>query len=62
LSTQSGGGLGSEIEGQQAITAIAAGGDQLHPGWHLLAHGLAQLAGGSGEENPHAMPSPSIEY
>jgi hypothetical protein len=43
-------GIG-EIQGHQTSGGItaAAGGDQLHPRWHLLAQGLAQLAGSAGE-------------
>ena len=49
-----GGGIG-QIEGQQVSGGItaAAGGDQLHPDRHLLAQGLAQLAGGAGEQDGH---------
>ena len=53
-----GGGIG-EIQGQQASggLAAAAGGDQLHPDRHLLAQGLAELAGGAGEQDFHGLPS-----
>jgi hypothetical protein len=52
-------GLGlSQIEGEQTIAAAAAGGDQLHFRRHLLAQGLAQLAGSAGEQDFHANTSP----
>jgi hypothetical protein len=54
-----GNGIG-EIEGLQPITAIAAGSDQLHPRRQLLAQGLAQLAGGAGEQDFHANTSPGV--
>jgi hypothetical protein len=53
-------GIG-QIEGQQArggITA-AAGGNQLDARRHVLAQGLAELAGGAGEQHFHANTSPA---
>jgi hypothetical protein len=55
-------GIG-QIERQQPATiTAAAGGDELHPLGRTLAQGVAQLAGGAGEQRLHAVTSLGIEY
>ena len=46
-----------QIQGHQPITTVAAAGDQLYVRRHLVAQGMAELAGGTGKEHLHGLPS-----